>query len=70
MPMAWRSNGGDSASADVTFTTDPFTFITLVYGKRPFEDAEAEGTLTLTGDRDLAQAFVDLFALPEKFASA
>ncbi|WP_448501788.1 winged helix-turn-helix transcriptional regulator [Sphingomonas sp.] len=58
---------GETDGADVTFETDPTTFALLVYGKRPFEDAEAGGTLTLTGDRRLAQAFVDLFALPPKF---
>lgn len=58
---------GDIRDADVTFDTDPTTFVTLIYGKRPFEDAERAGTLTLTGDRDMARRFVDLFALPEKW---
>lgn len=58
---------GESDAADVTFITDPFTFVTLIYIKRPIEDAEAEGALTLSGDRALAQAFIDLFALPPKF---
>jgi len=60
---------GESDRADVGFETDPTTFVTLVYGKRPFADAEAEGRLRLTGDRDLAQRFVDLFALPAKLTS-
>lgn len=57
---------GEMQDADVTFTTDPTIFVTLIYGKRPFADAEAAGTLELTGDRDLAARFVDLFALPPK----
>jgi DNA-binding HxlR family transcriptional regulator len=59
---------GETAVADVGFQTDPTTFVTLVYGKRPLEDAEADGRLVLTGDRALARAFIDLFALPPKIA--
>ena len=57
---------GETDAADVVFETDPTRFVTLVYGKWPFEESEAEGRLRLTGDRALAQRFVDLFALPEK----
>lgn len=57
---------GDTDGADVVFETDPTRFVTLVYGKWPFEESEAEGRLRLTGDRAKAQQFVDLFALPEK----
>lgn len=58
---------GEDERADVTFACDSTTtFIYLVYGKQPFAVAEAEGRLTLTGDRALAQHFVDLFALPSK----
>lgn len=58
---------GDTNAADVTFDTDPTTFVGLVYGKRPFEGAEAADTLRLGGDRDLAHRFVDLFSLPDKW---
>ncbi|MBU2340289.1 MAG: winged helix-turn-helix transcriptional regulator [Alphaproteobacteria bacterium] len=57
---------GENAGADVIFATDTTTFVGLVYGKRPFEDAEADGRLVLSGDRALAKAFVDCFALPPK----
>lgn len=57
---------GENAHADVTFATDTTTFVGLVYGKRPFEDAEAEGRLVLSGDRALAKRFIDCFALPPK----
>jgi len=57
---------GTADAVDASFATDPTTFVTLVYGKRPFEDAEREGSLSLTGDRDLARRFVELFALPPR----
>ena len=38
----------------------------VFYGKRPLEEIEATGALKVTGDRDLARRFVDLFALPKK----
>ncbi|HSX55933.1 MAG TPA: winged helix-turn-helix transcriptional regulator [Sphingomonas sp.] len=57
---------GEAADADVVFETDPTRFVSLVYGKWPFAESEAEGRLRLTGDRARAQQFVDLFALPEK----
>lgn len=60
---------GETDGADVTFETDPTTFVTHIYGKRPFEDSEAKGALCLTGDRDLARRFVDLFSLPMKITA-
>jgi hypothetical protein len=38
----------------------------VVYGGRREADAEAEGKLTLTGDRQLFDRFVTWFPLPEK----
>lgn len=61
---------GETDGADVVFETDPTRFVSLVYGKWPFAESEAEGRLRLTGDRELAHRFVDLFALPEKIVSA
>jgi len=61
---------GETDAADVTFACDsPTTFVRLVYGKWPLAEAEAEGLLTIGGDRALAQRFLDLFALPEKIAA-
>ena len=58
---------GETDAADVTFACDtPTSFVRLVYGKWPFEEAEAAGALILEGDRALARRFVDLFALPPK----
>lgn len=61
---------GETDDADVVFETDPTRFVSLIYGKWPFEESEAEGRLRLTGDRGLAQKFVDLFALPETLPPA
>jgi hypothetical protein len=38
----------------------------VVYGGHRVADAEAEGELTLTGDRQLFDRFVTWFPLPEK----
>ncbi|UZK64735.1 winged helix-turn-helix transcriptional regulator [Sphingomonas sp. M1-B02] len=53
-------------TADTLFDTDPMTLASLVYGGRPFADAEAAGVLRLGGDRALAGRFVSLFVLPPK----
>lgn len=60
---------GEADDADVMFDTDPTTFVTLVYGKRPLEPAIAEGRLRLEGDPGLAARFIDCFALPPKLAA-
>jgi DNA-binding HxlR family transcriptional regulator len=44
----------------------PLPLLRVFYGKLPLEAVEAGGELKVTGDRDLARRFVDLFALPEK----
>lgn len=57
---------GEAAEADVTFDCDTTSFIRIVYGKWPIAEAEAAGVLRLSGDRALAQDFIDQFALPAK----
>ena len=59
-------DNGEAGEADLLWRTDPMTLASVVYGKRPIEDAEAAGELALTGDRALARRFVDLFELPAK----
>lgn len=59
---------GETDRADVTLATDTTTLVFTVYGKVPFEQNEAAGTLRITGDRDAAARFVRLFDLPEKIA--
>jgi len=56
----------DPSGADAVFTTDPMTLASVVYGGRPIADAEACGTMTITGDRALAERFTNLFVLPPK----
>jgi DNA-binding HxlR family transcriptional regulator len=57
---------GEALDADVTLTGDTLAMRHTIYGKQGFD---GDGMLALAGDRALAQAFVDLFALPEKIAA-
>ncbi len=45
---------------------DPRALAGAVYAKVPIAELEAEGALTVTGDRGAAQRLVDLFTLPDK----
>ena len=56
------------ADCDVAFEGEPAAVIEYVYGKRPLADMEAEGRLSVTGDRALAERFQTFFGLPEKAA--
>jgi DNA-binding HxlR family transcriptional regulator len=57
----------EPGEADVTFEAPlPLPLLRVFYGKYPLEEVEAQGELKVTGDRDLARRFIDLFALPEK----
>lgn len=58
----------DEPQAPVVLATDPMTLASLVYGGRPFADAEAAGALRVDGDRALAERFVTLFPLPPKIS--
>lgn len=57
---------GEARDADVTFTGDTLAMRRTIYGKEGFD---GDGLLALTGDRATAEAFVDLFTLPEKIAA-
>lgn len=54
---------GERDGADAIFTGDTMAMRRTIYGKEGFD---GDGVLALTGDRDAAQRFVDLFRLPEK----
>ena len=56
----------DVADCDVVFAGEPLAVPEYVYGKRPLAEMEAEGRLTVTGDRGLAQRFQTFFSLPDK----
>ena len=57
----------EPGEGEVNFETPvPLPLLRVFYGKYPLEDVEAGGDLKVTGDRDLARRFVELFALPDK----
>ena len=58
---------GEPGDVDVTFEAPrPLPLLRVFYGKYPLEQVEAQGELKVSGDRELARRFIDLFALPEK----
>jgi len=57
---------GPVKDADLVFTGEPRTMAAAVYGGVPLDALEAQGALTIEGDRALAQRFTTLFPLPEK----
>ena len=57
---------GDPAEALVVFTGSAPAVAGVVYGGVPIAAMEAEGALTLEGDRKLAARFATLFPLPPK----
>lgn len=57
---------GDPTGADVVVATQPTPLAVWIYVKRPLDAAEADGSISITGDRAKALAFANLFALPEK----
>ncbi|MFC4256433.1 transcriptional regulator [Altererythrobacter xixiisoli] len=58
---------GPAAEGDAVFRmTAPLPMLRMIYGHQPLEDVEASSDLTVTGNRDLARRFIQLFALPPK----
>ncbi|MBP1179340.1 winged helix-turn-helix transcriptional regulator [Methylobacterium sp. PvR107] len=53
---------------DLAFTGDTMAMRRTIFGKAPLARDGAGGTLAFAGEADLAQSFVDLFALPAKIA--
>lgn len=66
MLEAARSDAGE---ADVVLTAAPPTIAAAIYGGVPLAALEAEGALTIEGDRAAAEGFVTLFVLPPKAAT-
>ncbi|MCM8729917.1 winged helix-turn-helix transcriptional regulator [Hephaestia sp. GCM10023244] len=54
----------DPAGAGVVFTGEPTPLAATFYGPQSLSEAEAAGLVAVTGDRAVAQAFVDCFRLP------
>ena len=57
---------GAVEGTDAILTAAPPVIAAAVYGGVPLAALEAEGVLTIDGDRDLAETFVALFVLPPK----
>ena len=57
---------GAVEGTDAILTAAPPVIAAAVYGGVPLAALEAEGVLTIDGDRDLAETFVTLFVLPPK----
>lgn len=55
-----------TSKVDALFVSTPRIMANIFYGKWPISAAEAAGQLSFTGDRDLADRFIDLFHLPMK----
>lgn len=60
---------GDPAEASLRFAGSPMSLGAAVYGGVPLAHLESDRALEITGDRSLAERFVTLFPLPEKFRS-
>jgi len=60
---------GKIEDADVVLITRPSLVAAAVYGKVPTTALEADGGLTVQGDRQVFERFVDFFHLPEKVSS-
>jgi len=59
---------GEAEGADLVFTGPATAIAAAVYGGVPVAALEAEGALSVDGDRDLLARFVTLFPLPAKFS--
>ncbi len=63
-----RVRRGVTEAPDLAFTGDTLAMRRTIFGKAPLARDGAGGTLAFGGEADLAQAFIDLFALPAKIA--
>ena len=61
-----RSERCPAEGADAVFTGTPGAIASAIYGGVPLAMLEAEGTMTIEGDRAIAERFVTLFPLPPK----
>jgi DNA-binding HxlR family transcriptional regulator len=57
---------GYPVGADVVFAATPSIMAGAIYGDVPLTALEAEGLLSITGNRALAERFVTMFPLPAK----
>lgn len=59
---------GEADDAELVFTGPSTVIAAAVYGGVPLRALEADGALSVEGDRALAERFVTLFPLPAKIA--
>jgi DNA-binding HxlR family transcriptional regulator len=57
---------GDPAQADAIFIGDPTALAGAVYAKQPLDQLAKAGMLKIEGDREAAERFISVFALPPK----
>lgn len=67
--IAISRGSDDGAALTIAAATAPM-IAAIVYGGMPIDAAIAEGMVTMTGDRSLAERFVTLFPLPPKVGTA
>jgi DNA-binding HxlR family transcriptional regulator/putative sterol carrier protein len=60
---------GTFEAPDAVITSDHETALAVAHGRASLADAEAAGSLTISGDREVALRFLDLFPLPEPAAA-
>ena len=63
---ALEVTSGAPEDADTIFTGPPPMLAAAIYGGQPLDALEADGALTVEGNRALAGRFVTLFPLPSK----
>jgi DNA-binding HxlR family transcriptional regulator len=56
----------DPTSAAVVFETGPQALAAVIYGGRKLAEAEADGSVRITGDRAMAEDYITRFPLPPK----
>ena len=61
---------GDAAQADVVFEAHQQAIAAVIYGGRPLNDAIADASIRLSGDRAVAEDYITRFPLPEKAVTA
>jgi len=66
---AFEIRAGELDAADAVITSDHGTALAVAHGRASLEEAERAGMLQITGDRDKAIRFLDLFPLPEPAAA-
>lgn len=65
-PTAITIRRDDARDADAIFEADQHAIAAVIYGGRPLAEAEADGSIRITGDHRVAEDYVTRFPLPSK----